>query len=293
MTSERDTCAKAGESVSEESNDAVINSDCISSSQESVAMSYPLRGLVTEEHCSSSSESSQVKTNSDESYSILAERSCVIETSPTVSVIASSNNTQEKTEIAQVLPYITPQMTDNDVHCSLAESQLENLLDTSISSHDVTSTPCFENVPNASQVGKTNINVGTEHDQKSTPCRNKLGNGNSSSKQLDFDYMAVSHPYGDSTITACQPGVSSSLNSTGKKFIFERVVSQTTGKCLEFDALYNQNTRTFSQECEQECSGDLAEFNQHQSGKRKRSEIKADKAQLNDSSVSPSKYQCV
>ena len=255
-------------------------------------MSYPLRGLVTEQHCSSSSESSQVKTNSDESYSILAERSHAIETSPTVSVIASSNNTEE-TEIAQVLPYITPQMTDNQVHCSLTESQLENLLDTDISIHDVTSTPCYENVSNASQVGKTNINVGTEHEQKSTPCRNKLGNGNSSSKQLGLDNLAVSHPCVDGTISACQPGVSSSLNSTGKKFIFERVVSQTPRKCFEFDAMYSQNTRTFPQECEKECSGDLAEVNQHQSGKRKRSQMEADKAQLNDGPVSPSKYQHV
>ena len=105
-------------------------------------MTQPLKGLVPEQHCTSSRYSSQLKTNSDESCSILHERLSLVENSPVINVVPSSENSEE-TEREKALPNITPGRNAKQMNWSLTESQLENLLDTSISVDDVTSPSCY------------------------------------------------------------------------------------------------------------------------------------------------------
>ena len=283
----------------EKSDIAMISVDCVSSSQMSVVMTQPLRGLVPEEHCTSSSDSSQMKTNSDESCSIFHERLSLVENSPVINVVPSSENSEE-TELEQALPNIMPGRTAKQMNWSLTESQLENLLDASISVHDVTSPSCFEIAPTASQAEEGN-----------TPCEIKQGNEPSSSNPSSLD-----------DITVRQHCVVLSEDSIGQKITSERdtkeggvtvtekglkslennkefVINDTPRKTLDFDTLFSQNTWSFSETLDKECSADLVEIDRRQSVKRKRSQSEdlvhltcpldenKHKAQLQDRPVSP------
>lgn len=279
---------------------AMVSVDYVSSSQMSVVMTQPLKGLAPEEHCTSSSNSSQLKANSDESCSILHERLSLVENSPVINVVPSSENSEE-TELEQALPNITPGRTAKQMNWSLTESQLENLLDTSISVDDVTSPSCYEIASTASQA----------EEGKYTPCEIKQGNEPSSSNPLSLD-----------GITVRQHCVVLSEDSIGKKVISERdtkeggvtvterslkslennkefVINDTPRKTLDFDTLFSQNTWSFSQALDKECSADLVEIDRRQSVKGKRSEIEdlvhltcppddnKHTAQLQDKPVSP------
>ena len=289
-------------SLQEKSDIAVISVDYVSSSQMSVVMTQPLRGLVPEEHCTSTHDSSQMKTNSDESCSILHERLSPVENSPVINVVPSSENSEE-TELGQALPNITPGRTAKQMNWSLTESQLENLLETSISVDDVISPSCYEIAPTTSQAEEGKI----------TSCEIKQGNEPSSPNPLSLD-----------CITVRQHCVVLSEHSIGKKLISERdtkedgatvmernfkslennkesVISDIPRKTLDFDTLFSQNTWSFSQALDKECSADLVEIDRRQSVKRKRSETEGlvhltcssdenkHKAQLKDRPVSPGK----
>ncbi|XP_068673312.1 uncharacterized protein [Montipora foliosa] len=115
----------------DESDVIMISSSYVSSSQMSVVEPQPLVGL----HLITEQKLSPMKPDSDESYSVFQERPGRIK-SVDVSIVQSSEKSEE-TEYA--LPCITPRKTGTRLNCSLTESQMENLLDASISYDDITS----------------------------------------------------------------------------------------------------------------------------------------------------------
>ena len=300
-------------SPQEESTVALVSSDYVSSSQVSVVLTQPLRGLhvASEEQCSPSSETSQLKGNSGESYSILQGRSAVAEKSPEVNVVPSSENSEEF-ELEEPLANVTPGRITKQIHCSLSESQLGNLLDSSISIDDVTTPPCLEDAPVASQEGYTRIIPRTAQQEGPTSCGHEMGEATSSSDSLHLANIVVD-----------QPCVKSSKDLTGKRSIHESgskgleksskallkdhkeaAVNHKTVVTTDFDALFSQNTWSFSQTSDKELIADLVEIDRRQSVKRKRSEVdshvnftcpsddtrQGNKAQVRDSPVSPGKY---
>ncbi|KAJ7337122.1 hypothetical protein OS493_009974 [Desmophyllum pertusum] len=151
-----------------------------------VPVDQPLKGLVPEELCSSSSETSQPKGNSEESYSILQGRSS--EKSSDDSIVPSSQNSHEfELEQSCALPHVTPER--NQLNCSLTESQLENLFETSVSFDEGTAPPCFSDVPSPVQEGYTQIKPRHFRQRESTLIDNIPGNLKSSSRNV-----AVNHP---------------------------------------------------------------------------------------------------
>ncbi|KAL9976991.1 hypothetical protein ACROYT_G014346 [Oculina patagonica] len=132
--------------------------DCVFNKKQKrhvVLVDQPLKGLVPEELCSSSSsETSQIRGSSEESYSILQERSSPGGNAPDVSIVASSQNSHEF-EIEQPLSHVTPERTQ--FHCSLSESQLGKLFDSSVSFDEVTSPPCISDGLLPMQEGFTQI----------------------------------------------------------------------------------------------------------------------------------------
>ncbi|KAL9977049.1 hypothetical protein ACROYT_G014412 [Oculina patagonica] len=141
---------------SQEHNNTLVSSSYVPSSQKRhvVLVDQPLKGLVPEELCSSSSETSQIRGSSKESYSILQERSSPGGNAPDVSIVASSQNSHEF-EIEQPLSHVTSERTQ--FHCSLSESQLGKLFVSSVSFDEVTSPPCISDGLLPMQEGFTQI----------------------------------------------------------------------------------------------------------------------------------------
>ena len=264
---------------------ALISSDVVSSSQMSGKVTPPLRGVVAEDQYSSLSEQSKLKGSSEESFSILKERSlpCSEKRSPEIFVVPSSDNSQE---YEQALPSILPGHAAKHLGCSLSKSQLEKLLESSIS-YDVDSAPpCAGNETRESQEDYmyTRIKQGPLTRRESTSQRNQLGNTkvNPDSSQLKNS-------------TASEPCIASKknlspINSMANSSLKEKYKHK--GKCLEvnslrsnidqtlskpltmnFDELFSQNTWHFSQISDRQLSVNEAETDSHQSMKRKRSEM--------------------
>ena len=264
---------------------ALISSDVVSSSQMSGKVTPPLRGVVAEDQYSSLSEQSKLKGSSEESFSILKERSLPSseKRSPEIFVVPSSDNSQE---YEQALPSILPGHAAKHLGCSLSESQLEKLLESSIS-YDVDSAPpCAGNETRESQEDYmyTRIKQGPLTRRESTSQRNQLGNTkvNPDSSQLKNS-------------TASEPCIASKknlspINSMANSSLKEKYKHK--GKCLEvnslrsnidqtlskpltmnFDELFSQNTWHFSQISDRQLSVNEAETDSHQSMKRKRSEM--------------------
>ena len=334
---------------------ALIGSECVPSSQRSAKFTQPLRGLVTDEYFLSS-ETSHLKGNSEESYSILKKRSLsVMQKSPEVCIVPSSQNSEE---FEQALPNLTPGCTTKErsppsvmnkspdvsvvpssenseefeqaflsltpgtctakqLHCSLSESQLENLLETSISFDVGSAPPCFKDVSAESQ---EEDEVYTQIKQReSSLCCRKPGNRRSSPESSHLGNIAVGNP--------C---MASNRDMKGKKSIPENehkkdnsalkenqgleghketavsvqdhvIQTQSNALMMDFDALFSQNTWGFSQISDKELSANLVEIDRHRSVKRKRSEMddhvrftcpsaetrQGNKVHLNDSPVSP------
>ena len=264
---------------------ALISSDVVSSSQTSGKVTPPLRGVVAEDQYSSLSEQSKLKGSSEGSFSILKERSLPSseKRSPEIFVVPSSDNSQE---YEQALPSILPGHAAKHLGCSLSESQLEKLLESSIS-YDVDSAPpCAGNETRESQEDYmyTRIKQGPLTRRESTSQRNQLGNTkvNPDSSQLKNS-------------TASEPCIASKknlspINSMANSSLKEKYKHK--GKCLEvnslrsnidqtlskpltmnFDELFSQNTWHFSQISDRQLSVNEAETDSHQSMKRKRSEM--------------------
>ena len=264
---------------------ALISSDVVSSSQMSGKVTPPLRGVVAEDQCSSLSEQSKLKGSSEESFSILKERSLPSseKRSPEIFVVPSSDNSEE---YEQALPSVLPGHASKHLGCSLSESQLEKLLESSIS-YDVDSArPCAGNETRESQEDYmyTRIKQGPLTRRESTSQRNQLGNTkvNPDSSQLKNS-------------TASEPCIASKknlspINSMANSSLKEKYkhkgkglevntgqsnIDQTLSKplTLTFDELFSQNTWHFSQISDRQLSVNEAETDFHQSVKRKRSEV--------------------
>ena len=264
---------------------ALISSDVVSSSQMSGKVTPPLRGVVAEDQCSSLSEQSKLKGSSEESFSILKERSLPSseKRSPEIFVVPSSDNSEE---YEQALPSVLPGHASKHLGCSLSESQLEKLLESSIS-YDVDSArPCAGNETRESQEDYmyTRIKQGPLTRRESTSQRNQLGitKVNPDSSQLKSS-------------TASEPCIASKknlspINSMANSSLKEKYkhkgkglevntgqsnIDQTLSKplTLNFDELFSQNTWHFSQISDRQLSVNEAETDFHQSMKRKRSEM--------------------
>ena len=301
-------CNSKFDSSQEESTVAVISSDYVSSSQMDVVTIQPLKGLhvTTEEHCLSSSETSQSKTNSDESYSVLQGRSSLAEKSPDVSIVPSSENSEEY-EFEQPLPNVTPGRTAKRIHCSLSESQLENLFEASISFDDVTTSSCFEDAPAAKHKCDPR-----NKERECSLCTEKLENKKSSSDVSSVQNTADNQPCVESgQDLAKQKSVHENESKEENVTVMDKslkdledhekgVINRTPIKTTttDFDVLFSQNTWSFSQ------SSDLIEIDRRQSVKRKRSDMdashahficasdetkQANETHLRDSPVSPGK----
>ena len=264
---------------------ALISSDVVSSSQMSGKVTPPLKGVVAQDQCSSLSEQSQLKGSSEESFSILKERSLPSseKRSPEIFVVPSSDNSEE---YEQALPSVLPGHASKHLGCSLSESQLEKLLESSIS-YDVDSAPpCAGNETKESQEDYmyTRIKQGPLTWRESTSQRNQLGN---TKVNPDSSHLKNS--------TASEPCIAlkknlSPINSMANSSLKEkykhkgkglevntgqRNIDQTLSKplTLTFDELFSQNTWHFSQISDRQLSVNEAETDFHQSMKRKRSEM--------------------
>ena len=264
---------------------ALISSDVVSSSQMSGKVTPPLRGVVAEDQYSSLSEQSKLKGSSEESFSILKERSLPSseKRSPEIFVVPSSDNSQE---YEQALPSILPGHAAKHLGCSLSESQLEKLLESSIS-YDVDSAPpCAGNETRESQEDYmyTRIKQGPLTRRESTSQRNQLGNTkvNPDSSQLKNSTASEPCIASKKNLSPINSMANSSLKEKykhkGKGLEVNTVqsnIDQTLSKPLtmNFDELFSQNTWHFSQISDRQLSVNEAETDSHQSMKRKRSEM--------------------
>lgn len=264
---------------------ALISSDVVSSSQTSGKVTPPLRGVVAEDQYSSLSEQSKLKGSSEGSFSILKERSLPSseKRSPEIFVVPSSDNSQE---YEQALPSILPGHAAKHLGCSLSESQLEKLLESSIS-YDVDSAPpCAGNETRESQEDYmyTRIKQGPLTRGESTSQRNQLGNTkvNPDSSQLKNSTASEPCIASKKNLSPINSMANSSLKENykhkGKGFEVNTVqsnIDQTLSKPLtmNFDELFSQNTWHFSQISDRQLSVNEAETDSHQSMKRKRSEM--------------------
>lgn len=264
---------------------ALISSDVVSSSQMSGKVTPPLRGVVAEDQYSSLSEQSKLKGSSEESFSILKERSlpCSEKRSPEIFVVPSSDNSQE---YEQALPSILPGHAAKHLGCSLSKSQLEKLLESSIS-YDVDSAPpCAGNETRESQEDYiyTRIKQGPLTRKESTSQRNQLGNTNVNPDSSQLKNSTASEPCiaSKKNLSPINSMANSSLKEKykhkGKGLEVNTVqsnIDQTLSKPLtmNFDELFSQNTWHFSQISDRQLSVNEAETDSHQSMKRKRSEM--------------------
>ena len=264
---------------------ALISSDVVSSSQMSGKVTPPLRGVVAEDQCSSLSEQSKLKGSSEESFSILKERSLPSseKRSPEIFVVPSSDNSEE---YEQALPSVLPGHAAKHLGCSLSESQLEKLLESSIS-YDVDSAPpCAGNETRESQEDYmyTRIKQGPLTRRESTSQRNQLGitKVNPDSSQLKNSTASEPCIASKKNLSPIHSMANSSLKekykhkgkglevNTGQSNIDQTLSKPLT---LNFDELFSQNTWHFSQISDRQLSVNEAETDFHQSMKRKRSEM--------------------
>ena len=271
--------------VQEEIASALISSDVVSSSQMSGKVTPPLRGVVAEDQSSSLSEQSQIKGSSEKSFSILKERSLPSseKRSPEIFVVPSSDNSEE---YEQALPSVLPGHASKHLGCSLSESQLEKLLESSIS-YDVDSAPpCAGNETRESQEDYmyTRIKQGPLTRRESTSQRNQLGNTKVNPDSSQLKNSTASEPCIASKKNLSP--INSMANSSRKEKYKHKGkglevnsgqsnIDQTLSKPLtmNFDELFSQNTWHFSQISDRQLSVNEAETDFHQSMKRKRSEM--------------------
>ena len=264
---------------------ALISSDVVSSSQMSGKVTPPLRGVVAEDQSSSLSEQSKLKGSSEESFSILKERSLPSseKRSPEIFVVPSSDNSEE---YEQALPSVLPGHAAKHLGCSLSESQLGKLLESSIS-YDVDSAPpCAGNETRESQEDYmyTRIKQGPLTQRESTCQHNQLGNTkvNPDSSQLKNSTASEPCIASKKNLSPTNSMANSSLKekykhkgkglevNTGQSNIDQTLSKPLT---LTFDELFSQNTWHFSQMSDRQLSVNEAETDFHQSMKRKRSEM--------------------
>lgn len=264
---------------------ALISSDVVSSSQMSEKVTPPLKGVIAEDQCSSLSEQSKLKGSSEESFSILKERSLPSseKRSPEIFVVPSSDNSEE---YEQALPSVLPGHAAKHLGCSLSESQLEKLLESSIS-YDVDSAPpCagIETRESQEDYMYTRIKQGPLTRRESTSQRNQLGitKVNPDSSQLKNSTASEPCIASKKNLSPIHSMANSSLKEKykhkGKGLEVNTVqsnIDQTLSKPLtmNFDELFSQNTWHFSQISDRQLSVNEAETDFHQSMKRKRSEM--------------------
>ncbi|XP_078364065.1 uncharacterized protein LOC144648353 [Oculina patagonica] len=294
---------------SQEHNNTLVSSSYVPSSQKRhvVLVDQPLKGLVPEELCSSSSETSQIRGSSKESYSILQERSSPGGNAPDVSIVASSQNSHEF-EIEQPLSHVTSERTQ--FHCSLSESQLGKLFVSSVSFDEVTSPPCISDGLLPMQEGFTQIKPRYACQRESicndnTPVKRKslAESSNSTNTVVSQSCLVSNHnlsvkkiPLGNQSNHRNMTYQENVLKNFGKEVAvsspFKGNVghSSTRKEMLEkakadFDVLFIQNTWNHkSQTPVQEFTAYLFEIDRRLSTKRKRSQTD-DSVQKTHSSV--------
>ena len=308
--------------LQQEGNSTLVSSSSsyVPSSQKRVVIIQPLKGLVPEELCSSSSEGSQLKGSSEESYSILQGESAASEKVADVIFVPSSQNSHEF-EPELPLPHVTPERSQH--HCSLTESQLENLFENSISFDEVTTPPSIARVLYPIQEGYTKIKAKNVPQGETTPCRNLSGSQKCSSESShsrrtvdqpcfmssqEAEKESVAEKSGSEEDTSCKEITSNAkeaaVSSPCKNSVSHTLTSKQNIRVntnVDFDVLFSRNTWNVSQTSTQELSVDLFEIDRRQSVKRKRSDTddrshkicpsdgnrQENKVLLRDSPVSP------
>ena len=247
-----------------------------------MVVEQPLKGLFPEELFSQSSDTSQLRESSEESYSILQRRSSVAGKTPEVSLVPSSQNSHEF-ELEQALPHVTPE--GKQFHCSLSESQLERFLDASVSFDEVTVPPCLSEVSPSIQEGFAQIKPGDARQRRSTSSdKSKSSSESSHSKTFAENELSLASSPGSEKKTRSNKKDS----RTSYDVVTEDVVVRSPSKDnvrdtlnrkeslekakVDFDTLFSQNTWKLSQTPVQELSADAFEIDKRQSIKRKRSE---------------------
>ena len=270
----------------------LISSDVVSSSQMSGKLTPPLKGVIAEDQCSSFSEQLQLKESNEESFSILKERSLpsTEKKSPEIVVVPSSDNSEE---CEQALPSILPGHADKHLCCSLSESQLENLLESSISFDLDSAPPCAGNETRKSQEGDmyTKIKQGPLTQRESTSQGNQHGNTKANPDSSQLKNSTASEPCIASKKdlspihNMAHSALKEKLKHKGKSLEVHKHdsnsttvrsnIDQTLSKpmTMNFDKLFSQNTWHFSQISDGQLSVNEAETDSHQSIKRKRSEM--------------------
>lgn len=260
----------------------LVSSSCVPSSQRESrgTVEQPLKGLMwPEELCSSSSETSQLRGSSEESYSILQRRSSVAENAPDISVVPSSQNSHEF-ELEQALPHVTPERTQ--FYCSLSESQLESFLEASVSFDEVTVPPCFSDVSPSIQEGFTQIKPRDAQQRKLTSSdKPKSSSKSSHSKKFADNGLSLASSYSsekesrsnikDSASYNVDTVVVASPSRDKVRHTLQRKENLEKAK-VDFDALFSQNTWKLSQTPVQQFSAEVFDIDNRQSIKRKRSE---------------------
>ena len=257
----------------------LISSNYVSSSQMSDEEHQPLMGLnLVTEH-----QLSQVKQDSDESYSVLGESRSAQLKSFNESIVQSSAENSEETADEHVLPCINLWNTGNLMQCSLTESQLETLLDTNISYDDITSHD-FDKSSHSSHSGKLVKNTSKEliasqeKDPEITHLRRDIPSADPfyleritavqcciSPSRGTNDTIQPSHAEKEETLAVCGE------NRQQFEHHFRFSIKSSQPKIPITDSLLSENRMCFPQASEKR-SCDY-EFHKHQSFKRKRSKV--------------------
>ena len=262
---ERNNNCHSGLSGGNNGSDVVlISSNYVSSSQMSDEEHQPLMGLnLVTEH-----QLSQVKQDSDESYSVLRESRSSQLKSFDESIVQSSAENSEETADEHVLPCINLWNADNLMQCSLTKSQIETLLDTNISYDDLTSHD-FDRSSHSSHSGKLVKNTSKEliSSQEKDP----------EIKHLRRDIPSAD-PFYLERITAVECCISPSRDTNDTIQPSHAEKEETLAVCGEnrqqFEhhfSLLSENRMCFPQASEERSCDD--EFHKHQSLKRKRSKV--------------------
>ncbi|XP_029204473.2 uncharacterized protein LOC114968499 isoform X1 [Acropora millepora] len=277
---ERNNNCHSGLSGGSDGSDVVlISSNYVSSSQMSDEEHQPLMGLnLVTEH-----QLSQVKQDSDESYSVLGESRSAQLKSFNESIVQSSAENSEETADEHVLPCINLWNTGNLMQCSLTESQLETLLDTNISYDEITSHD-FDKSSHSSHSEKLVKNTSKEliasqekdpeikHLRRDIPSADPFYLERITAVQCCIspsrgtnDTIQPSHAEKEETLAVCGE------NRQQFEHHFRFSIKSSQPKIPITDSLLSENRMCFPQASEKR-SCDY-EFHKHQSFKRKRSKV--------------------
>lgn len=247
----------------------LISSNYVSSSQMSDEEHQPLMGLnlVTE-----------VKPDSDESYSVLRESRSAQLKSFNESIVQSSAENSEETADEHALPCINLWNASNLMQCSLTESQIENLLDTNISYDDITSHDFVKSSHSGKLVKNTSKELIASQDPDIKHLRRDIPSADPFYLERITAVQCCVSPSRDTndTIQPSHAEEEDTLAVFGENTQqFEHHVrfsiKPSQPKTPITDSLLSENRMCFPQASEKRSCDD--EFDKHQSFKRKRPKV--------------------